>query len=57
MEVQQTELEQTNAHPEAQTQQLGIPARTTAARPKRHDGTSARELELASQYKSEFRPT
>ena len=56
MEVQQTELEQTNAHLEAQTQQLEY-QREQLLRAQSAMTDKARELELASQYKSEFWPT
>ena len=53
MEVQQTELEQTNANLEAQTQQLEH-QREQLLRAQSAMTDKARELALASQYKSEF---
>ena len=56
MEVQQTELEQTNAHLEAQTQQLEY-QREQLLRAQSAMTDKARRAGLASQYKSEFWPT
>jgi signal transduction histidine kinase/CheY-like chemotaxis protein len=53
MEHQQSELEQTNAHLEEQTQQLEY-QREQLLRAQGALTDKARELELASQYKSEF---
>ncbi|MBX4377832.1 hypothetical protein K4H02_22515, partial [Mycobacterium tuberculosis] len=53
MEHQQSELEQTNAHLEEQTQQLEY-QREQLLRAQGALTDKAHELELASQYKSEF---